>query len=166
MISLILWGVAIPAAFFTLPRPVSSLPIDSPPASDRDISPFQSFKDCLVCFDTRGIALGIPGILLLTFALTSANTVGWGAVQIIISLIIAVLLLVVFSLHEHMAPHAILAPYLFRSPSFNVTLVLAVNIYAVRQSCAYFLTVELQSFGNSPIQISVLFIPLGISPLN
>ena len=54
---------------------------------------------------------------------------------------------------------------LFHDLSFNLTLVLAVNTYAVRQACTYFLTVQLQAQGNSPIHTAVLFIPLGVSAL-
>lgn len=124
-----------------------------------------SIRERLIRFDALGIALGIPGILILTYALTSANTVGWGKAQIIVTIVIATLLLGLFVLNERTASQAILAPHLFRSPSFNMTLLLAVNTYAVRQGCTYFLTVQLQSFGNSPIHTSVLFIPLGISAL-
>lgn len=47
--------------------------------------------------------------------------------------------------------------------SFNLTLVLAINTYVVRQACTCFLTVQLQSYGANAIHTSVLFIPLGVS---
>lgn len=123
----------------------------------------QSVRERLIRFDALGISLGVPGILLLTYSLTSANSAGWNAPQIIATLAVAVVLLALFVLYERSAPQAILAPHLFRDLSFNLTLVLAVITYAVRQACTYFLTVQLQSFGNSAIHTSVLFIPLGIS---
>src|SRR5204862_3458506 len=61
------------------------------------------------------------------------------------------------------APVALLPTHLFRSMSFNLTLVLAVNTYAIRQACTYFLTIQLQSYGNSPLHTAILFIPLGVS---
>lgn len=116
-------------------------------------------------FDPLGILLSISGILLFTYSLTSANTAGWGAVRIIVPLVISILLLISFVVHESRTPNGIAAPHLFRSGSFNVTLVLAVNTYAVRQACTYFLTLELQSFDNSTIHTSVMFITLGVSAL-
>ncbi|KAK8235180.1 putative aminotriazole resistance protein [Phyllosticta capitalensis] len=171
--SLILSAIVIPAAYFILPRPSPERAVNPSPTDPEENSGarrpekhlFQAVFDSLIRFDALGISLGVPGILLLTYALSSANSVGWSAIQIIVTLIIATLLLLLFVFHERTAPQAVLAPYLFRSLSFNLTLILAVNTYAVRQACTYFLTVQLQSFGNSPIHTSVLFIPLGISAL-
>ena len=125
----------------------------------------QSIKARIVRFDVLGIFLGISGILILTYALTSANTAGWGSPQIIATLVISFLLLIGFIFQERAASQALLAPHLFKVTSFNMTLILAINTYAIRQACTYFLTVQLQSFGNSPIHTSVLFIPLGVSAL-
>jgi hypothetical protein len=78
---------------------------------------------------------------------------------------VSVCLLVTLILNERSASQAILALRLFRNMSFNLILVLAINTYAVRQACTYFLTVQLQSYGASAIHTSVLFIPLGVSAL-
>ena len=173
-ISLIISGIVIPAAYAVLPRVPSPRTITPPPADGAGTDEsaqvpkkklFQSVKERLIRFDAFGITLGIPGILLLTYALTSANTEGWDDAKIIATLAVSVVLLVVFVLHERSASQAILAPHLFRNLSFNLTLVLAVNTYAVRQACTYFLTVQLQSYGASAIHTSVLFIPLGVSAL-
>ncbi|KAF2135321.1 uncharacterized protein K452DRAFT_281717 [Aplosporella prunicola CBS 121167] len=172
-ISLILSAILLPLAYLILPHarlPQSATP---PPSAEVDtateVPPKKEFlislRERLVRFDTIGISLGVPGILLLTYALTSANTDGWGSAQIIATLIVSVVLLAIFVFHERSAPQAILPPHLFRSLSFNMTLILAVNIYAVRQACTYFLTVQLQSYGNSAIHTSVLFLPQGISAL-
>ncbi|KAL1627530.1 hypothetical protein SLS56_006354 [Neofusicoccum ribis] len=170
-ISLILSGLVIPAAYLILPRVPSNRAAAPPPSDGERVTTrpptekklMQSVRERLIRFDAFGISLGVPGVLLLTYALTSANSVGWNAPQIIATLIVSLVLLVFFIFHERSAPQAILAPHLFRNLSFNLTLVLAVNTYAVRQACTYFLTVQLQSFGNSAIHTSVLFIPLGIS---
>jgi predicted MFS family arabinose efflux permease len=79
--------------------------------------------------------------------------------------VVSPVLLVAFILHERSASQAVLAPHLFRNLSFNLTLVLAMNTYAIRQACTYFLTVQLQHYGASAIHTSVLFIPLGVSAL-
>ncbi|KAF9632088.1 Major facilitator superfamily [Lasiodiplodia theobromae] len=174
-ISLIISSLVIPAAYLILPRPRSSRDATPPPSdgaspdvpTDAAQKKFlHSLRERLIRFDALGIALGVPGILLLTYALTSANATGWDAPSIIATLCASVVLLALFVAHERTASQAILAPHLFRSRSFDLTLVLAVLTYAVRQACTYFLTVQLQrSFGYSAIRTSVLFIPLGVSAL-
>lgn len=122
-------------------------------------------RERMVRFDALGISLGIPGLLILNYALTSANLDGWGSGKIIGPLCAAIALLVLFLLHEMRATLPVLPSRLFKDRSFNLTLVLAVNTYAVRQACTYFLTIQLQAQGNSPIHTAVLFIPLGVSAL-
>jgi predicted NBD/HSP70 family sugar kinase len=101
----------------------------------------QSIRERFTRFDVLGISLGIPGIFLFTYALTSANTQSWNDIQIIAALAVSVRLLDAFIQNECCASEAILAPHLFRNMSFNLTLVLAINTYAVRQACTYFSTV-------------------------
>lgn len=122
-------------------------------------------RERMIRFDVLGIFLGIPGLLILNYALTSANTDGWGSGQIIGPLVAALVLLTLFLLHERRATVPLMPSRLFHDLSFNLTLVLAVNTYAVRQACTYFLTIQLQAHGNSPIHTAVLFIPLGITAL-
>ncbi|OMP81789.1 Drug resistance protein, partial [Diplodia seriata] len=185
-ISLIISALVIPAAYLVLPRPRSSDRATTPPPSDDEpanaaadndavVPPtappppkklLHSLRERLIRFDAVGIALGVPGILLLTYALTSANAAGWGTPPILAPLCVSVALLACFARHERRAPQAILAPHLFRSASFNVTLLLAVLTYAVRQACTYFLTVQLQrEFGLSAVATSARFVPLGVSAL-
>ncbi|KJZ77121.1 hypothetical protein HIM_03442 [Hirsutella minnesotensis 3608] len=175
-ISLILSGVVIPAAHLVLPRARESA---SPPAGDNETASqeqsaepartekklFHSIKARLIRFDVLGIGLGVPGLLLLTYALTSGNISGWGSAPIVSTLVVAVVMLGSFIFHESRASQALVNPRLFHSASFNMTLVLAVATYAVRQACSYFLTLQLQSFGNSPLQTAVLFLPVGVSAL-
>ncbi|EPE32051.1 MFS general substrate transporter [Glarea lozoyensis ATCC 20868] len=168
-ISLILSGVIIPAAIVILPASQSKRDASPSPELPNDTnyrkSFFTSFKERALRFDIPGISLGLPGILVLTYALTSSNSAGWGSPRIIATLILSIFLLLAFALYECRASSAILPIHLFKSTSFNLTLLLAIITYAVRQACTYFLTVQLQSYGNTPIHTSVLFIPLGISAL-
>ncbi|EGE03374.1 drug resistance transporter [Trichophyton equinum CBS 127.97] len=124
----------------------------------------RSIKAHMIRFDVLGICLGVPSLLLLTYALTSANTAGWGSPSIISTLAISSLLLLLFALRESRASRALINPRLFR-PSFTLTLILAVATYAVRQACSYFLTLQIQSYGSSPLHTSLLFLPVGISAL-
>lgn len=183
-VSLILSAAVVPAAHVVLPRAAA----EAPPAPAADSAPheagaapaaaetgagretqkkklFRSIKARMVRFDVLGICLGVPGLLLLTYALTSANTSGWASPPIISTLVLAVALLAAFALQESRASQALLSPRLFRSASFNLTLVLAVATYAVRQACSYFLTLQLQSYGNSPLRTALLFLPVGVAAL-
>ena len=107
-ISLIISGIVIPAAYAVLPRVPSPRTITPPPADGAGTDEsaqvpkkklFQSVKERLIRFDAFGITLGVPGILLLTYALTSANTEGWDDAKIIATLALSVVLLFVFFLH-------------------------------------------------------------------
>ncbi|TVY21381.1 Puromycin resistance protein pur8 [Lachnellula arida] len=171
--SLIFSGVVTPAAYLFLPAGDQSRHrgAPSPEVPSNDDQPkhskplLKSIEERLLRFDAPGILLGLPGIITLTYALTSSNQDGWDSPPIISTLVVSIFLLFSFVLYERQAASAILPTHLFKSSSFNLTLILAINTYAVRQACTYFLTVQLQSFGNSPIHTSVLFIPLGVSAL-
>ena len=119
----------------------------------------------LIRFDVLGIGLGLSGILLLNYAFSTANSLGWGSGQILGTLIPAVVLLVLFGFQESYATISLLPSHLFRSLSFNLTLALAAISFAIRQGCTYFLTLQLQSYGASPVHTSILFLPLGITAL-
>ena len=95
-------------------------------------------KEPLARFDVVGISLGIPGLLLLSYALSSGQDKGWGSTQIVTWLLISVFMLTLFVLHERVAPSPLLTPKLFRQSSFNFTLVLAVFTYAIRQAATLF----------------------------
>ena len=119
----------------------------------------------LIRFDVLGIGLGLSGIILLNYAFSTANSLGWGSGQILGTLIPAVVLLVLFGFQESYATVSLLPSHLFRSLSFNLTLALAAISFAIRQGCTYFLTLQLQSYGASPVHTSVLFLPLGVTAL-
>ncbi|KAK2839271.1 hypothetical protein FQN49_006305 [Arthroderma sp. PD_2] len=166
-ISLILSAGVVPAAHVILPRANAARSVDARESVSEERGEkklFQSIKARLIRFDVLGICLGIPSLLLLTYALTSANTTGWGSPSIVSTLVIASVLLLLFALHESRAPQALISPRLFR-PSFTLTLLLAMATYAVRQACSYFLTLQLQSYGSSPLHTALLFLPVGISAL-
>lgn len=178
-ISFILSCLVIPAAHLTLPhgqctkKESTASSVNEQPTEDvreheaqhKSRKFLNSFRAALVRFDVLGIALGVPGLLLLTYALTSGNISGWSSPSIISTLVIAVVLLALFVLREAKASQALINPRLFNTSSFNLTLVLAVMTYAIRQACSYFLTLQLQSYGNSPLHTALLFLPMGISAL-
>ena len=173
-ISLIFSVVVIPSAMLVLPYPQTKgqprldlVPNNESPGnqSNSPKSLATLLRERMVRFDVLGIFLGVPGLLTLNYALTSANTDGWGSGEVIGPLVAGVILLASFLLHERRATIPLMPSRLFHDLSFNFTLVLAVITYAVRQACTYFLTIQLQALGNSPIHTAMLFIPLGISAL-
>ena len=173
-ISLIFSAIVIPSAIIVLPwskpKTQTSTPIDrqgeglsAQPETTKNI--WTVIYERVVRFDVLGICLGIPGLLMLNYSLTSANTLGWGTGQIIGILVASVVLLALFLWHEHRATIPLMPSRLFRNRSFNLTLILAVNTYAVRQASTYYLTIQLQAMGYSPLKTSISFLPLGISAL-
>lgn len=179
-VSLALSALVVPAALLVLPRPDprgarapppppvvgrrgEAPPVAPPPRAGARL--LGSLGARLERFDAVGVCLGVPGLLLLTYALTSANMAGWGAPSIVAGLVVSVALLGLFALHESRASQALVNPRLFHDGSFSVTLGLAVATYAVRQACSYFLTLQLQSHGNSPLRTAVLFLPVGLAAL-
>lgn len=178
-ISLMISAVVIPSACLVLPptdtkREAPSNQTNMEASNAEESGPTttpglyrisRSILNRLIRFDVLGIGLGLSGILLLNYALSTANSLGWGSGQILGTLIPAVLLLAFFGFQENRAAVSLLPSHLFRSLSFNLTLILAAISFAIRQGCTYFLTLQLQSYGASPVHTSVLFLPLGITAL-
>ncbi|KDQ18863.1 hypothetical protein BOTBODRAFT_477605 [Botryobasidium botryosum FD-172 SS1] len=171
-ISLICTCVAIIAALFILPhREVTGLVVAQPQGEDAERLPAPAtanfpeltWKTVLRRFDIPGVFTGIPGIILFTYSLTAGGTVGWASGQIIGLLVTSVVLLILFGFVESRSPDPLIPPRLWKGENFTATIFLAAATYAIRQACTYFLTLELQSFGYSPIHTSVVFIPLGVA---
>ena len=100
----------IPSATLVLPYPqLKRQPQSEPRSVDEDSgdqlhSPktvLTSLRERMVRFDVLGVFLGIPGLLILNYALTSANTNRWGSGQIIGTLVTAIVLLVLFLLRTY-----------------------------------------------------------------
>ena len=78
-----------------------------------------------------GSFLGVLGLLIFHYSLTSANMTGWSSGQIIGSLEAGIVLLALFLLHEQRGTVPLMPSWLSHNRSCNLTLVLAANIYAV-----------------------------------
>ena len=148
-ISLMGSSVTILLACLALPYAEARLPPDQvlpggAPASNKVSSFSRTIKGWVERFDLLGVFTGIPGILLLNYALTSANIVGWGSGLIIGLLITSMVLLILFILHERRATMPLINLHLFRNATFSGNLVVATLGYGIRQGCFYFLTVQLQ----------------------
>lgn len=159
--------------------------------SRNDIKSRRDFSQVLSRLDLPGVFTSIPGLILLTFALTSGNennNRGWSSAAVIVTLVISVLLLLFFVYIEAKVSMDPLLPKQMwqRGNPLLPSAALAAATYAVWQGLNYFLTLELQGqlhdavqymkslnmyilfcqnsdFGFSALSTSIRFLPLGVS---
>ena len=133
--------------------------------------------------DPVGTTLSIPGLILIIYALTSGNQLGWANGGVIATLVVAVVLLVAFAFAEaKIAKHPLLVKHLWTSSSLPLGCALAAITYAVWQGVNYILTIQLQGIhsvqfklrriiaytsdldlGFSALGTSIRFLPLGVT---
>ncbi|KAH6654888.1 aminotriazole resistance protein [Truncatella angustata] len=111
-----------------------------------------------------GTGLSIPGLILLVYALTAGNEVGWSDGSVIGTLIAAVVLLVAFGVVEaKLARYPFVPRHLWKTGNITIGCILAAITYAVWQGANYFLTLQLQDLGFTALETSVRFLPLGVT---
>ena len=92
-----------------------------------------------------GTGLSIPGLILLVYALTSGNEVGWSDGSVIGTLVAAAVLLVSFGYVEaKLAKYPFVPRHLWKTSDLSMGCILAAITYAVWQGANYFLTLQLQ----------------------
>lgn len=102
-------------------------------------------------FDILGTATSIIGLILLVYGLTTGNTEGWGAPQVIATLVVAAALLLAFAFVEwKVSSDPILPRYLWGDRIKMLGCISAALTYAVWQGATYLLTLELQSNSSNP----------------
>ncbi|KAJ4386904.1 hypothetical protein N0V93_009803 [Gnomoniopsis smithogilvyi] len=130
------------------------------PSRKQSLSYLQIFKQS----NPVGTGLSIPGLVLLVYALTAGNEVGWSNASVIGTLVAAAVLLLAFVVYElKLAQHPFLPRHLWTSANIGLGCVLAAITYAVWQGANYFLTLQLQDLGFSALETSIRFLPLGIT---
>ncbi|KAJ6563929.1 major facilitator superfamily domain-containing protein [Mycena capillaripes] len=127
-----------------------------------------AFAHLLARLDLPGVLTSVPGLILLTFALTSGNANenhGWSTGTVIATLIVSVVLLTAFVVIEMKFAKDPLLPHRMweRGNPLLPSAALAAATYAVWQGSNFFLTLELQDFGFTPLQTAIRFLPLGVS---
>jgi EmrB/QacA subfamily drug resistance transporter len=106
--------------------------------------------------DLPGVLLGSGGLFGLVFGLVRAQTLGWGATEVVISLIAGAVLLVGFVRYELKATEPMLPLSFFADRSFAVTNVVSLSMYFGMFGSIFFLTQYMQNvLGNSPLQAGV-----------
>jgi uncharacterized membrane protein len=95
--------------------------------------------------DPIGTTLSIPGLILLIYALTTGNIVGWSDGGVIGTLVAAVVLLAGFVYVEaKVARYPFVPRHLWKATGLASACALAAITYAVWQGANYFLALQLQ----------------------
>ncbi|KAL3421564.1 MFS transporter [Phlyctema vagabunda] len=112
--------------------------------------------------DAFGCLLSLAGFVLLTYALTSGESEGWGSPAIISTLILSVVLILFFVLVEwKVSKNPLIPRAVIRRGNAATGCALGAFTYAVWQGINYILTLELQDFGFTALETAVRFLPLG-----
>jgi EmrB/QacA subfamily drug resistance transporter len=103
--------------------------------------------------DLGGLALGSSGAFGLVFGLIRAQTVGWGALSVLASLLCGALLLGAFVAWELRRSEPMLPMSFFARRSFAVTNVVSLTMYFGMFGSIFFLSQLMQNvLGNTPLQ--------------
>lgn len=121
--------------------------------------------------DLPGVALASVGLFGVVFGLVRAQTVGWGALQVVASLAIGVALVAAFVVHELRAEAPMLPMGFFKNRGFTISNVASLTMYFGMFGSIFFMSQYLQLvLGNSPLQAGLKLLVwtgaiLVISPL-
>jgi EmrB/QacA subfamily drug resistance transporter len=103
--------------------------------------------------DLPGLGLASTGLFGLIFGLIRAQTLGWGAVEVIVSLTVGVVLIIGFVAQELRTPEPMLPMDFFKRRSFAVTNVVSLSMYFGMFGSIFFMSQYLQNvLGNSPFE--------------
>lgn len=117
----------------------------------------------LANFDVIGAVLVTAGMLLLTYALIEAPTVGWGAARTIACLAVACALLIAFAANERRHPNPLLPLGIFRIPGLA-----AADATQVLAQCGvftmfFFTTLFMQNVLHfSQVQTGFAYVPIAL----
>ena len=103
--------------------------------------------------DLTGLALVSTGLFGLVFGLIRAQTLGWSALQVVISLATGVALLIGFVIQERRAAEPMLPMEFFARRSFAITNVVSLSMYFGMFGSIFFMSQYLQNvLGNTPFE--------------
>jgi EmrB/QacA subfamily drug resistance transporter len=106
--------------------------------------------------DLPGLLLSAGGLFGIVFGLVRAQTLGWGATQVLVSLIAGGILLLGFILYELRADEPMLPLSFFADRGFAVTNVVSLAMYFGMFGSIFFMTQYMQNvLGNSPLEAGV-----------
>jgi EmrB/QacA subfamily drug resistance transporter len=122
-------------------------------------------------FDLQGLGLSSAGLFGIVYGLIRAQTIGWTAAEVVISLGAGLVLLAAFIRHELRTEEPMLPMSFFAKRSFAVTNVVSLSMYFGMFGSVFFLSQYLQNvLGNTPLQAGVKLLAwtgasLVVSPL-
>jgi EmrB/QacA subfamily drug resistance transporter len=103
--------------------------------------------------DLPGLGLASGGLFGLVFGLIRAQTIGWGALEVVVSLAAGVALVVAFVIQELRSSDPMLPMEFFKRRSFAVTNVVSLSMYFGMFGSIFFMSQYLQNvLGNTPLQ--------------
>jgi len=103
--------------------------------------------------DIAGLLLGSSGAFGIVFGLVRAQSLGWSAGEVLVSLLAGALLLGAFVLWERRASEPLLPMSFFAKRSFAVTNVASLSMYFGMFGSIFFLSQYMQDvLGNTPLQ--------------
>jgi EmrB/QacA subfamily drug resistance transporter len=106
--------------------------------------------------DLPGLALGSGGLFGLVFGLVRAQTLGWGATEVVASLVAGAVLVLAFVLYERRTTDPMLPMSFFADRGFAVTNVVSLSMYFGMFGSIFFLTQYMQDvLRNTPLEAGV-----------
>lgn len=134
--------------------------------SDAAVRSRVSWGDIAQKTDVLGSCLSVSGLILLVYALTTADEIGWAQPAVVATLVVSVLVLAALVFVElRVAQYPLVPRHLWRDVAKLCGFAMAALVYAVWMGVNYILTLELQEFGFSPLGTALRFIPLGLVAL-
>ena len=116
--------------------------------------------------DLGGVGLVTAGVVALVWALSRANTVGWGSAEVVGTLAAGMLLLVMFIRWESSAPEPMVPLRLFADRDFALGNVTTFLMSGAIFAGALFVTEEFQLARHySPVQAGVRLLPFFATPM-
>ncbi len=107
-------------------------------------------------FDLTGLMLGSSGLFGIVYGLIRAQSIGWTAAEVVVSLATGIALLAAFVAHEQRTDEPLLPMSFFAKRSFAVTNVVSLSMYFGMFGSIFFLSQFMQNvLGNSPLQAGV-----------
>jgi EmrB/QacA subfamily drug resistance transporter len=115
-------------------------------------------------FDVAGAVTITLGLSAFVFALLDAETVGWGSVQTIGTIVASLLLLAAFVVIEQRSKAPLVPFSIFRVRTITGANVVGILVGASLFSMFYFISLYMQQvLGYSPIKAGLSYLPLAIS---
>lgn len=158
--SWVFWALAILAAlvtvagFFLIPPPPTTLHAQGVKAK--------------ATVDWIGAVLITAGLMVMLFALTEGNVVGWSTPWVPVLIVVAVILIAIFVLWQwHLEKTGKQTPLMkvsvFKNLHFSAAMVIMFLFFSCFNSYLIFVTYYFQDYqGLSPIQTTLRFIPTGV----